>query len=51
MKTTKNLGLNITDMSRDGLTFFNFDTDLGDNFQTIDANVVFPRPGGPNNNT
>lgn len=43
MKITKNLGLNITDMKKDGLSFFNFDTDLGHNFEAIDANVVTHR--------
>lgn len=36
MNKTKNFGLNVTDMTKDGNEFFNFDTDLGDNFRAID---------------
>lgn len=40
MKQTKKLGLNITDMTKDGNEFFNFDTDLGYNFNVIDEKTL-----------
>lgn len=43
MYKTKNLGLNITEMSKDKNEKFNFDVDLGDNFKAIDADVLTHR--------
>jgi len=43
MYQTKNLGLNITEIDKDKLQPFNFDTDLGDNFKAIDEKTLSHR--------
>lgn len=43
MYQTKNLGLNITEIDKDSLQAFNFDTDLGDNFKAIDEKTLSHR--------
>lgn len=43
MYQTKNLGLNITEIEKDTLMAFNFDTDLGDNFKAIDEKTLSHR--------
>lgn len=43
MYQTKNLGLNITEIEKDSLSAFNFDTDLGDNFKAIDEKTLSHR--------
>ena len=43
MYQTKNLGLNITEIEKDTLSAFNFDTDLGDNFKAIDEKTLSHR--------
>lgn len=43
MYQTKNLGLNITEIKKDSLSAFNFDTDLGDNFKAIDEKTLSHR--------
>jgi len=43
MYQTKNLGLNITEINKDSLQAFNFDTDLGDNFKAIDEKTLSHR--------
>ena len=43
MYQTKNLGLNITEIGKDSLQAFNFDTDLGDNFKAIDEKTLSHR--------
>ena len=43
MYQTKNLGLNITEIEKDSLSAFNFDTDLGHNFKAIDEKTLSHR--------
>ena len=43
MHKTKHLGLNITDIEDDKLQKFSFKTDLGDNFEAIDEEVLTHR--------
>ena len=43
MYQTKNLGLNITEIDKDSLQAFNFDTDLGHNFKAIDEKTLSHR--------
>lgn len=43
MNKTKHLGLNVTDMSKDGNEKFNFDKDLGYNFNTLDEQTLTHR--------
>lgn len=43
MYKTKNLGLNITEIDKDKLQPFNFNIDLGENFEAIDSKTVTHR--------